>query len=334
MPVPSPLSPPQTFTFTTVLPPESDTQGWKSISNKWLQANTGHLKPFPVAPTDSAQSVVFEIITKPFSVVKANIIQPPRTTSTQVNPNPPTVPTTPFPTHTPGTTTSDTPAGASSLAITGTATILLTFATPSPEASSTPSVPEGGSGALGTSPNECYEAPCTTTAPPQMPSGTNDLPSGVQQGEGNHSPTAPPSSSPSSSAPKSHSSTPIIIGVVTCVGALLLAAIAFLIYRRLKRARDRRAWERTHEEIADAVRQVGGHARLSGLWRRFGGRADKNRATPPPANEQAPLFEAGRMVNDLEKQQPQNVVSTHLNASSVSVSSASASARSSLMVGD
>ncbi|KAJ7066310.1 hypothetical protein C8F01DRAFT_697534 [Mycena amicta] len=84
------MSSPPPITFTTVLPPESDTKDWQLISTKWLALNGGDTKAFPVAPTDSAQSVVFEIITSPFSVVKASIVQPPRTTLTQVNPPPPT----------------------------------------------------------------------------------------------------------------------------------------------------------------------------------------------------------------------------------------------------
>jgi hypothetical protein len=46
--------------------------------------------------------------------------------------------------------------------------------------------------------------------------------------------------------------------VVVPILFLALAGAAFVLYKRRQRARDRRAWERTHAAIADAVRQVGG----------------------------------------------------------------------------
>ncbi|KAJ7717104.1 hypothetical protein DFH07DRAFT_861558 [Mycena maculata] len=54
--------------------------------------------------------------------------------------------------------------------------------------------------------------------------------------------------------------TPVIAGVVVPVLVIILGAGGFIFYKRHKRTRDRREWERTHEEIADAVRQVGGPA--------------------------------------------------------------------------
>ncbi|KAJ6480920.1 hypothetical protein C8R45DRAFT_318109 [Mycena sanguinolenta] len=69
------------------------------------------------------------------------------------------------------------------------------------------------------------------------------------------------SSSPTSisvlSSPHSSSHVPIIAGVVAPVCLIIIAAIALVLYKRRQRARDRREWERTHEAIADAVRQVG-----------------------------------------------------------------------------
>ncbi|KAJ7320869.1 hypothetical protein DFH08DRAFT_388419 [Mycena albidolilacea] len=50
----------------------------------------------------------------------------------------------------------------------------------------------------------------------------------------------------------------VVAGVVTPLVLLLLLAAALALYKRRRRARDRREWERTHEAIADAVRQVGG----------------------------------------------------------------------------
>ncbi|KAJ7066257.1 hypothetical protein C8F01DRAFT_1346408 [Mycena amicta] len=247
MPPPQAPSPPQPFTFTTLLPPESDTAAWKLISSQCLTLNRGQTRPLlsvllyslcfgssainSVAPTDSAQSVVFEIITNPFSVVKASIIQPPRTTETQPIPLPPTFPTTTSTSHIPDTTTAtDTPVGVVSSA---TATVISTSSTASPEASSTPSVP-GGGGALHTSPNECYEAFCTSTAPPQMPAGTNYLPSGVQLGDGSTSPTAP------TSTPTKKLSAGVVAGIA--LGGLILLGVAlgawyFCVHHR-RRQRD------------------------------------------------------------------------------------------------
>ncbi|KAK7024902.1 hypothetical protein R3P38DRAFT_3532901 [Favolaschia claudopus] len=48
----------------------------------------------------------------------------------------------------------------------------------------------------------------------------------------------------------------IIAGVIAPVCVIIFAFIAFLVYKRRQRARDRREWELTHESIADAVRQV------------------------------------------------------------------------------
>ncbi|KAJ7921342.1 hypothetical protein B0H13DRAFT_1985071 [Mycena leptocephala] len=76
----------------------------------------------------------------------------------------------------------------------------------------------------------------------------------------------PPASASATDAPasvlassKSTTNKPAIIaGVVVPVLFLALAGAAFVLYKRRQRARDRRAWERTHAAIADAVRQVGG----------------------------------------------------------------------------
>ncbi|KAJ7717105.1 hypothetical protein DFH07DRAFT_346523 [Mycena maculata] len=68
---------------------------------------------------------------------------------------------------------------------------------------------------------------------------------------------APPSS-PSPSAARTKSATPFIVaGVIAPFILVGLAVTGVLLYKRRRRARDRREWERTHEEIADAVRQVG-----------------------------------------------------------------------------
>ncbi|KAJ7982808.1 hypothetical protein DFH06DRAFT_1318278 [Mycena polygramma] len=60
------------------------------------------------------------------------------------------------------------------------------------------------------------------------------------------------------SSSKPDDKTPIIVGVLVPVLLLFLAAAGFVLYKRRQRARDRREWERTHFEIAEAVRQVAG----------------------------------------------------------------------------
>ncbi|KAJ6592254.1 hypothetical protein DFH09DRAFT_1273363 [Mycena vulgaris] len=74
-----------------------------------------------------------------------------------------------------------------------------------------------------------------------------------------------PSSEPTSAATapvlavaKAKSKVPIIAGVIVPLVFIIIGAVAFILYKRRQRARDRREWERTHEAIADAVRQVGG----------------------------------------------------------------------------
>ncbi|KAF7370199.1 hypothetical protein MSAN_00650700 [Mycena sanguinolenta] len=49
----------------------------------------------------------------------------------------------------------------------------------------------------------------------------------------------------------------IVAGVLVPLVVIALGIAAFIIYKRRQRVHDRREWERTHEEIADAVRQVG-----------------------------------------------------------------------------
>ncbi|KAJ7899367.1 hypothetical protein B0H13DRAFT_2337171 [Mycena leptocephala] len=76
---------------------------------------------------------------------------------------------------------------------------------------------------------------------------------------------ASPTISPSLAAPsKSHNkAAPIIAGVVVPIVLIILAAAGFILYKRRKRARDRREWERTHAEIADAVRQIGAPVKVA-----------------------------------------------------------------------
>ncbi|KAF7370196.1 hypothetical protein MSAN_00650300 [Mycena sanguinolenta] len=92
---------------------------------------------------------------------------------------------------------------------------------------------------------------------PPVPTSSIPLPSNsITSSDGATSTTSSPTAiAVLSSHSNSHIS--IIAGVVAPVCFIILAAIAFVLYKRRQRARDRREWERTHEAIADAVRQVG-----------------------------------------------------------------------------
>ncbi|KAF7370198.1 hypothetical protein MSAN_00650500 [Mycena sanguinolenta] len=87
----------------------------------------------------------------------------------------------------------------------------------------------------------------------------------VATGSGPQSPPSSSVSSPATSLPTtagaaSHNNPKtarIVAGVLVPLVVIALGIAAFIIYKRRRRAHDRREWERTHEEIADAVRQVG-----------------------------------------------------------------------------
>ncbi|KAJ7717106.1 hypothetical protein DFH07DRAFT_861561 [Mycena maculata] len=85
------------------------------------------------------------------------------------------------------------------------------------------------------------------SSPPPAPSAT---PSADVSG---------PTSTALQSAGRSRSNDALIIvaSVLAPVLLICLAVVGVLLYKRRLRARDRREWERTHEEIADAVRQAG-----------------------------------------------------------------------------
>ncbi|KAJ7320868.1 hypothetical protein DFH08DRAFT_890420 [Mycena albidolilacea] len=93
----------------------------------------------------------------------------------------------------------------------------------------------------------------TTTTPglPNIPSVPTTLTEASLQ-------VSPSESSVHAVLAASHSNhqVPIIAGVVAPVCLLTLAAVGVMLCKRRRRARDRREWERTHESIADAVRQV------------------------------------------------------------------------------
>ncbi|KAJ6480919.1 hypothetical protein C8R45DRAFT_318060 [Mycena sanguinolenta] len=68
-----------------------------------------------------------------------------------------------------------------------------------------------------------------------------------------------PAPSPSQIGAAAHNSETvrIVAGVLVPLVVIALGIAAFIIYKRRQRAHDRREWERTHDEIAHAVRQVG-----------------------------------------------------------------------------
>ncbi|KAJ7742798.1 hypothetical protein B0H16DRAFT_1018274 [Mycena metata] len=113
--------------------------------------------------------------------------------------------------------------------------------------------------------------------------------------KGDLSPPAPSasalSSSPSIATAASAKGThigAIIVGVIVPLFALLLALAAFAAYKRRKSLCDRRQWERTHAEIADAVAKVGGPATISpgtNDWTRFDSAAASRADLAPYANE-------------------------------------------------
>ncbi|KAJ7694664.1 hypothetical protein B0H17DRAFT_1199184 [Mycena rosella] len=95
--------------------------------------------------------------------------------------------------------------------------------------------------------------------------------------------SAPPPSNPTTSnsaavKSKSTNRTPIVAGVVGAIVLLALLAAVVALYQRRRRLRDRREWERTHAEIADAVREVGGPGVLpatAGSWSRVDHASDR-----------------------------------------------------------
>ncbi|KAJ6614170.1 hypothetical protein B0H10DRAFT_2046270 [Mycena sp. CBHHK59/15] len=127
--------------------------------------------------------------------------------------------------------------------------------TPDASQSSLPAASASDSGAFSTKTRSVSTALSSSSADVATNSLAN-LP--VSPNASNAGDPSPPST------PSSKSSTPIIAGVLVPVLVLLLATAALVLHRRRRRARDRREWERTHASIADAVRQVGGPATLSG----------------------------------------------------------------------
>ncbi|KAJ7906018.1 hypothetical protein B0H13DRAFT_728812 [Mycena leptocephala] len=116
--------------------------------------------------------------------------------------------------------------------------------------------PQFPTGALGVSGASGAVYPVVT------PSG-----SAFTTGSSSSSPSSPFSVGASSkSAPKTAA---IIAGVLVPLFFLLFLGAAYFGYKRRRRLNDRREWERTHAEIADAVRNVSGPATPPSAWARL-----------------------------------------------------------------
>jgi len=78
---------------------------------------------------------------------------------------------------------------------------------------------------------------------------------------------------------KSTNVAPIIAGVLVPLFFLLFGVAAFMAYKRRQKVRDRQEWERTHAEIADAVRNVNGPVSVNpSSWTHFDGSAAQSQA--------------------------------------------------------
>jgi hypothetical protein len=91
---------------------------------------------------------------------------------------------------------------------------------------------------------------------------------------------------------KSTNIAPIIAGVLVPLFVLLFGAAAFMAYKRRQKVRDRQEWERTHAEIADAVRNVGGPVTTPpSSWARFDNSAAQSQANLAESGDAQPFFE-------------------------------------------
>ncbi|KAJ6588180.1 hypothetical protein B0H19DRAFT_1057420 [Mycena capillaripes] len=97
------------------------------------------------------------------------------------------------------------------------------------------------------------------TNPPANVPGPSDSAAGVNPPDpSSPASDASPSAPPALGSAKSSNKGAIIAGVLIPLLLIALGVAGVILYKRRQRARDRREWERTHAEIADAVRQVGG----------------------------------------------------------------------------
>ncbi|KAF7356211.1 hypothetical protein MVEN_00952500 [Mycena venus] len=101
------------------------------------------------------------------------------------------------------------------------------------------------------------------------------------------------SDSVAAASTKSTNIAPIIAGVLVPLFFLLLfGAVAFMAYKRRQKVRDRQEWERTHAEIADAVRNVGGPVSTPPVsWTRFDNNAAHSQADLAESGDAQPFFE-------------------------------------------
>nr|GAT55250.1 predicted protein [Mycena chlorophos] len=281
----SPHSGPTTQILT--LPPASDSAEWAQISAGWQKVAPG--EPLPATPEPYSQTVSFVYEFDPnFTLLRIATEQGATTFSEEA----PSATTTSTQRQTSAETS---PEGSSSITETQHTLALTT---------------QGGASSLagGGRSNSPFSP---TNGSPQSPSST---PAGVggmsvQTSSAAPQPLASSDTSSSSSTtppPKSdfskHKNHAVAIAVSVCIVVLLLLGVAFVLYRRHRRTRDRRAWERTHAEIADAVQELGGPARMSGLWRRLGRGVKWNRFSSMGGHSTnasvAPLFEPERMISE------------------------------------
>ncbi|KAJ7117443.1 hypothetical protein C8R44DRAFT_196980 [Mycena epipterygia] len=139
------------------------------------------------------------------------------------------------------------------------------------------------SSSCSTDPSSSSTQPTLTSAPSSSPTPPFTPPSRSGPSPPSSPFSMPPSATPSPPRATSSSSSPLIAattssprtkapvigGVLGGIVLLLLAAGAVALYKRRQRARDRREWERTHAEIADAVRQVSSSATPPSTWSRL-----------------------------------------------------------------
>ncbi|KAF7309089.1 hypothetical protein MKEN_01110800 [Mycena kentingensis (nom. inval.)] len=274
---PPPQGGPQgpTLTTTFILPSKGDKNPdhWKTITD-WAKSEDAHIVDFShafVQPAATPQTVVVEFQEKPFNLVTAFITSvagqagngAPTTqgtdhaapTGTSPNASPPATPVVvvssqPTLLISGEAETAHTASGEESAA-TGSAN------SQSPHKGSDDSDSGPGTDSEGTSTN-------TATAPPLASNSSTAISGGFTS-----SSTAAPGPIGASKA-SSNNRTIAIATSMTIVTVLLLLG-AFFLYRRRRRARerDRREWEQTHADIADAVREVDGPARLDALWGRI-----------------------------------------------------------------
>jgi len=159
---------------------------------------------------------------------------------------------------------------------------------------------------------ESNDAPTLTpfSAPPfqslsTFPSNSPgvDLPNGLHSPNGASAPFATSIIGGAAAIPSPHNPAAIILGVLVPIFAILIAAAGYIGYRRHKRLRDRRAWERTHEEIAVAVRDARPSVQPWVLFPDTPGASERGGETPAPGGEApAPAPERNSVYSGTEQE--------------------------------